>query len=155
MQAGYDATDIAAAITLQPAHGRHAPSHIYYRPTRPGYCRCAGQGGLHAEAIFDGAKPPRAPGSIDALRGVAAIGVALDHTNATPGLIAAKTNRNQQVNVLLQQAAIDPGRGVGVIEHDADRGDAAQGVDRDQARGKATLRQRIASACRAGPSRGV
>jgi UDP-hydrolysing UDP-N-acetyl-D-glucosamine 2-epimerase len=30
--AGYDATEIAAAITLQLAHGRYPPSHIYYRP---------------------------------------------------------------------------------------------------------------------------
>jgi UDP-hydrolysing UDP-N-acetyl-D-glucosamine 2-epimerase len=30
--AGYDATDIAAAIALQLAHGRYEPSHIYHRP---------------------------------------------------------------------------------------------------------------------------
>ena len=30
--AGYEAADIAAAIALQLAHGRYAPSHIYYRP---------------------------------------------------------------------------------------------------------------------------
>ncbi len=30
--AAYDAAEIAAAITLQLAHGRYEPSHIYYRP---------------------------------------------------------------------------------------------------------------------------
>jgi UDP-hydrolysing UDP-N-acetyl-D-glucosamine 2-epimerase len=32
MHAGYDAEEIGAAIASQLAHGRYAPSHIYYRP---------------------------------------------------------------------------------------------------------------------------
>ena len=32
VHAGYDCADIATAISRQIAHGRYAPSHIYYRP---------------------------------------------------------------------------------------------------------------------------